>query len=139
MGQAQADALQVVRSRLPGKVLARDVMSSPPVTIGPDQSVVELAACLSKHRISGVPVVDAEGNLCGVATEADVLERAGDRVFEVMTSPVAFVTEDTPVEQIAELFVRNRVKRVPVVRDGKPVGVVSRADIVRAIGQSWRG
>ncbi len=139
MAQSQGDAQRIVQSRLPGKVLAREIMSSPPVTIGPDSSVIELAALLSMHRISGVLVVDEQGILCGVATEADVIERPGERVFEVMTANAAVVTEDAPLEQIADLFVRHRIKRVPVVRDQKPVGVVSRADIVRAIGQSWRG
>ena len=136
MVQVQVDALQIVRSRLPGRrVLAREIMSSPPITIGPDASVIELAGLLSKHHISGVPVVDDQGRLLGVASEADVIERPGDRVCEVMTSSVATVAEVTPVEEIAECFVRHRVKRVPVVRDGRPVGVVSRADIVRAIGR----
>lgn len=137
MVQVQVDAQQVVRSRLPaGGVKAREVMSSPPITIGPDCSVIELAGLLSKHRVSGVPVVDEQGQLLGVATEADVLTRPGDRVCEVMTSAVATVSEDTPVEEIAGLFVRHHVKRVPVLRGRTPVGVVSRADIVRAIGQS---
>jgi CBS domain-containing protein len=139
MVQAQPDAQQIVRSRLPaGGVRAREIMSSPPITIGPDCSVAELAGLLSKHRISGVPVVDEQGELLGVATEADVLERPGDRVCEVMTSMVATVEEDTPVEEIAGLFARQRIKRVPVVRGRQTVGVVSRADIVRAIGQAWR-
>ena len=139
MVQAQPDAQQIVRSRLPaGGVRAREIMSSPPITIGPDCSVAELAGLLSKHRISGVPVVDKQGELLGVATEADVLERPGDRVCEVMTSMVATVEEDTPVEEIAGLFARQRIKRVPVVRGRQTVGVVSRADIVRAIGQAWR-
>lgn len=139
MVQAQVDAQRIVRSRLPaGGVLAKQIMSSPPITIGPDCSVIELAGLLSKHRISGVPVVDDQGTLLGVATEADVLERPGDRVCDVMTADIAVVAEDTPVEEIAGLFARHRVKRVPVVRNHKPVGVVSRADIVRAIGQSWR-
>ncbi len=139
MVQVQADALAIVRSRLPGRVVAREIMSSPPVTIGPDQSVVELAALLSKHRISGVPVVDGEGRLLGVATEADVLERPGDRVCDVMTGSVATVAEDTPVEEIAACFVRHRIKRVPVLSANRVAGVVSRADIVRTIGQAWRG
>ena len=139
MVQAQPDAQQIVRSRLPaGGVRAREIMSSPPITIGPDCSVAELAGLLSKHRISGVPVVGEQGELLGVATEADVLERPGDRVCEVMTSMVATVEEDTPVEEIAGLFARQRIKRVPVVRGRQTVGVVSRADIVRAIGQAWR-
>lgn len=140
MAQVPADAKAIVRSRLPaGEVRAREIMSSPPITIGPDASVIELASLLSKHRVSGVPVVDDAGDLLGVATEADVLERPGDRVCEVMTSAVVAVDEATPVEEIAGLFAGRHVKRVPVLRGRRPVGVVSRADIVRAIGRAWRG
>jgi CBS domain-containing protein len=140
MVQVQVDALEIVRSRLPaGGVRAREIMTGPPITIGPESSVYELAGLLSKHRISGVPVVDQQGALLGVATEADVIGRPGDRVCEIMTSSVATVEEDTPVERIAELFARRGVKRVPVLRGKQPVGVVSRADIVRAIGRAWQG
>jgi len=139
MAQVQVDAQEIVRSRLPaGGVLAREIMTSPPITIGQDCSVYELAGLLSKQRISGVLVVDEQGELLGVATEADVLNRPGDRVCEVMTTNVAYATEETPVDEIAGLFARHGVKRVPVLRDRQPVGVVSRADIVRAIGQFGR-
>jgi CBS domain-containing protein len=140
MVEGQVDAQQVVRSRLPaGGVLAREVMSSPPVTIGQDRSVYELAGLLSKHHISAALVVDEQGELLGVASEADVISRAGDRVCDVMTTTVTYVAEDTQVEEIAGLFARHKVKRVPVVNGRTPVGVVSRADIVRAIGQFGGG
>ena len=137
MVQSQADAQQIVRSRLPGSVLARDVMTSPVISIGPDAAVIELAALLSKHHVSGVCVVDEQGDLAGMASEADVLNRPGDRVCEIMTPNVASATEETPLDEIAGLFARHRVKRVPVLRGRQPVGIVSRADIVRAIGQAW--
>lgn len=140
MVQGQVDAQQIVRSRLPaGGVMASEIMSSPVISIGPDSSVYELAGLLSKHVISGVLVVNEQGELLGVATEADVLTRPGDRVCEVMTADVASVAENTPVEEIAGLFARHHIKRVPVLRGRKPVGVVSRADIVRAIGQFGGG
>jgi CBS domain-containing protein len=140
MVQVQVDAQQIVRSRLPaGGVLARQIMSSPVITIGPNSSVYELAGLLSKNDISGVLVVDEQGQLLGVATEADVISRPGDRVCDVMTADVASAAENTPVEEIAGLFARHHIKRVPVLRGRKPVGIVSRADIVRAIGQFGGG
>ena len=140
MVQVQVDAQQIVRSRLPaGGVRAREIMSSPPITIGPEASVYELAGLLSKHHISGVPVVDSSGALIGIATEADVLNRPGDRVCELMTTNIAAVDEDTQVEEVAALFARHGIKRVPVLRNRCPVGIVSRADIVRAIGAAWKG
>jgi CBS domain-containing protein len=140
MVQVQVDAQQIVRARLAGGgVLAREVMTSPVVSIGPEASVLELAALLSKRRVSGICVVDERGDLVGMASEADVLNRPGDRVCEIMTANVAAATEETPLDEIAGLFARHRVKRVPILRGRRPVGIVSRADIVRAIGQAWRG
>lgn len=138
MVQAQVDVQQIVRSRLPaGGVRARDIMSTPVISIGPESSVYELAGLLSKHQISGVVVVNEQGEILGMATEADVLSRPGDRVCDIMTPNVASATEDTPAEEIAALLARYNVKRVPVLRGRRPVGVVSRADIIRAIGQAW--
>jgi CBS domain-containing protein len=140
MVQVPPDAQQIVRSRLPGGgVLAREVMTSPVVSIGPEASVLELAALLSKRRVSGICVVDEQGALVGMASEADVLNRPGDRVCEIMTATVATAAEETPLEEIAGLFARHRIKRVPILRERQPVGIVSRADIVRAIGQGWGG
>jgi CBS domain-containing protein len=137
MVQEQVDSRQVVRSRLPaGGVLAREIMTSPVITIGPDSSVFELAGLLSRRRISGVAVVDDQGHLLGMATEGDVISRAGDRVCEIMTANVSTATEDTPVEEIAAIFQQHGIKRVPVLRGRQPVGIVSRGDIVRAIGQA---
>lgn len=138
MVQAQVDVQQIVRSRLPaGGVRARDIMSTPVISIGPESSVYELAGLLSKHQISGVVVVNEQGEILGMATEADVLSRPGDRVCDIMTPNVASATEETPAEEIAALLARYNVKRVPVLRGRRPVGVVSRADIIRAIGQAW--
>jgi CBS domain-containing protein len=136
MVEGQVDAQQIVRSRLPaGGLLAREIMTSPPVTIGQNSSVFELAGLLSKHHNSAALVVDDDGELLGVASVADVLNRAGDRVCDVMTTKVAHVSEDTPVDEIAGILARHQVKRVPVLQGKQPVGIVSRADIVRAIGQ----
>lgn len=141
---------------------ARDVMTTAVVTAGPDMPVRELAQLLLERRISAVPVVDAGGRLLGIVSEGDLIhqlgsERQGPRSWlrdlvasgnlraqdylrghgrvarDVMTADVVAVREDTPVAEIVDLLERRRIKRVPVLRDGRLVGIVSRADLLRAL------
>jgi len=114
-------------------VTARDIMSRDLVTVLPAATFRELVELLARHRISGVPVVEEGGRLVGVATEADVLARSGATVADIMTRQVLTVTEDTPIEDIGRLLARERIRRVPVVRGEKVLGIVSREDVVRAM------
>jgi CBS domain-containing protein len=144
---------------------AMDVMTSRVITIGEDATVPEAAKLLSEHGISGVPVIDKENRVIGMVSEGDLLHRAetgterrrswwldmvsstnklageyikshSSQVKDVMTRNVLSVTEQTPVADIAILLETNRIKRVPVVRDGKIVGIVSRANLVRALAMT---
>ena len=119
-------------------MIARDIMTSRVVTIDPEASAQEVAQLLDQKRISGVPVVDAEDMIIGIITEADIIskvDREGLDVAEIMSNEVIFVSEETSVSEIAMLLTDRKIKRVPVVNDGKLVGIVSRADIVRAVAQ----
>jgi CBS domain-containing protein len=141
---------------------AADVMTNRVLTIEVDAPIVEAVRLMIENRISGLPVVDAAGRLVGMVTEGDFLRRTetgteirrprwlqfllspgrladeyvrthARKVGEVMTPDVAAVTEDTLVDEIVRLMERSRIKRVPVLRDGRLVGIVSRADLVRAL------
>ncbi|MGQ9462068.1 MAG: CBS domain-containing protein [Candidatus Fervidibacter sp.] len=114
-------------------LMAKDIMTKRVVTVSPSTTVKELTELLAKKKISGVPVVDEKKQVVGIATEADVLAHPGAKtVAEVMTKRVISVTPDTPVEEIAKLLAKKKIKRVPVIDKGKLVGIVSRADIVKA-------
>ncbi len=144
---------------------ALDVMTSGVITVGENSTVPEAAKLLSEHGISAVPVVDKDNRVIGMVSEGDLLHRtetgterrrswwlemvsstdklAGEyikshssKVKDVMTRDVLSVTEDTPVADIAILLESNRIKRVPVLRDGKLVGIVSRANLVRALAMT---
>ena len=143
------------------RLLAKDVMTSPVITVHPDTSVKDVAALMLTHHISGLPVVASDGELLGIVTEADLLyketgprqkdERAvkgfppfgkavntvkkarGLTAADLMTSPVVTVDEETLVREIAGVMVRRKINRVPVVRGDRLVGIVSRADILRAL------
>jgi CBS domain-containing protein len=141
---------------------AIDVMVRDVVTVHPDTDVAEAVKLLAEHDVSALPVVNGEGRLIGILSEADLIHRVeigtekrrpwwleavsgagtlaeefakshGKKVGEVMTSEVVVVSEETPLSEIAALFERKRIKRVPVVKDGKVVGVVSRSNLIQAV------
>ena len=119
-------------------MIAREIMTRNVFTISPEVSVLELAQLLSQKSISGVPVIDTDGQIIGIVTEADIIgkvNREGMCVADIMTPELIVVTEETQVGQIAMLLVERNIKRVPVMRDGKLVGIVCRADIVNAVAQ----
>jgi CBS domain-containing protein len=114
---------------------AREVMTSEVVTVHPSMNITELARLLGDRRISGVPVVDVKGALIGIVSEADILSRkpGHETVRSIMTTDVVAVSESESVQEIACLLSMKRINRVPVVRDRKVVGIVSRTDIVKAL------
>lgn len=114
-------------------MVARDIMTGEVITVKPGASVKDLAKLLHKHKISGAPVVDTKGRIVGIVSEADILARKGRQVKAIMSTKVIGITEETPVEEIAAIMTNQKVKRLPVLRGEKIVGVVSRADIVSAI------
>jgi CBS domain-containing protein len=144
-------------------MVARDVMTADIVTVTAETPVPEIAALLLKHRISAVPVVDAKGGVLGIVSEGDLMHRPeagterkrrpwwltlfgdqedlakefvkthGLRAADVMTRAVVTVTDDASLPAIAQILEERRIKRVPVVREGRLVGIVSRADLLRAV------
>ena len=143
-------------------VKAKDVMTTLVVAVGLDTPVVDVARCLLRRRISAVPVVDTEGGLAGTVSEGDFVRRPesggephpswwlalfadpekraqeyvkihGGQARDVMTRSVSTATEEASLEEIATLLEKYRIKSVPVVRDGKLVGIVSRSNLMQGI------
>ncbi len=123
-------------------MLIENVMTSPAITVREDTTLQDVAATLAAHRISGLPVVDSTGALVGVISEADILrnergEPTGERVArEAMSAPAWTIEPPRPVAEAARLMLEHGVNRLPVVRDGELVGIVTRADLVRAFVRS---
>jgi CBS domain-containing protein len=115
------------------------IMTSDIVTVRPDASVQEAIDVLLTQQISGLPVVDDEGHLVGVITEFALLAVAYDKrvknhsVRHHMTRDVITVEVDDPISRIADLCIVHRVRRVPVMKDGRLVGVIARRDVLRAL------
>jgi CBS domain-containing protein len=141
---------------------AADVMSRNVLTVAPTDSIQAAARLMLENRISGLPVVDVLGRVTGMLTEGDLLKRSetgtepsvsawralwlgpqrlaeryvhahGRTVDEVMTRHVISVTGETPLTEVVALMESRRVKRLPVLRDGRPIGIISRADLLRAL------
>jgi CBS domain-containing protein len=137
-------------------------MTRDPVTIPPETPLPLVARMLGERGFSGAPVADADGTLLGMVTEGDLIRRIaapedrphgwlrtmltpagrqasayarthGHTARDVMTTGLITAEEDTPVERIAKGMEDAGIRRVPVLRDGKLVGIVSRADLLRAL------
>jgi len=147
-------------------VRAREIMSSPVLTVTPETPVRDAVQLMLGNHISGLPVVDAQGHLVGIISEADLLlkaseprpsepllelsgpwlwverwlgahrKAAGRTVGEVMTRHVVTATEETPVGELAARMVRHQVNRLPIVRGREVVGIVTRADILKVFLRS---
>ncbi len=146
---------------------AGDIMTPKVVSVGPDASILEAMELMLEHRISGLPVVAKDGSLIGIVTEGDFLRRVetgtqrnrggwlaflmgpgrlaeeyvrthGRMVSEVMTPDPVTITENTPLDEVVDLMEQRRVKRLPVVRAGQVVGIVSRANLLHALASIAR-
>lgn len=144
-------------------LLVKDVMMSPIVTISENTPLGEAVALMHDLCISGLPVVDAEGSLVGLVTEYDVIqammprttdflqsdpsavrteamrqrfcEIAHEPVSQFMAKNIATISDHESILEAAGVVLIRKCKRVPVVREGKPVGIVSRVDILKAMLQ----
>ena len=141
---------------------AAQVMTRRVISTTSDTPILEAIRIMLQNRISGLPVIEANGTLVGIVTEGDFLHRAendterrrslwqqflagpgklasdyvhshGRKVAEVMTTNVQTITEDTTLNQIAAIMEKCKVKRLPVLRDDKVVGVVTRANLMHAL------
>ncbi|WP_423416093.1 CBS domain-containing protein [Hyphomicrobium sp. B1] len=141
---------------------ASDVMTTKVISIRPDATLTEMIKLMLDHRISGLPVVSDDGKLVGVVTEGDCLRRAetgtevkrsfwrdlltgsetlaneyirthGRKVSEVMTGDPISVSPDMELSEVIHIMEKNRIKRVPVVKDGTVVGILSRANLLQTL------
>jgi CBS domain-containing protein len=146
---------------------AKDVMTQHVITVTPDAPILEALRLMLDNRISGLPVVDTNGNLAGIVTEGDFLRRSetgterrrprwvefllgpgtlakdyvrahARRIDEVMTDDVKTIAEDADLGAVVALMEKHRIKRLPVVRGNAVVGIVSRANLLHALASLAR-
>jgi CBS domain-containing protein len=144
-------------------VTVEDVMTRDVVTVSPATPIHEAASLMVKHRVSGLPVIDAEGHLVGIISDGDLIVRqrrqketpwwhlfftkgeqiareyqraVGTTVGEVMTQPVVTISPVWGIEVAAAILDHRNFRRLPVVLDGRLVGIVSRADVIKAVARA---
>ena len=146
---------------------AHQIMSRPVFSVLPEATILETANLMLQRHISGLPVVDASGKLVGIVSEGDFIRRSeigtqrrrgrllkfilgpgqsatdfvhehGRRISEIMTRDPVTISEDTSLESIVALMEKNKLKRLPVMRGDKLVGIVSRANLLQAVASLAR-
>lgn len=143
---------------------AHEMMTEDVITVSPATSVREIAALLVRHRISGVPVVTLGGKVIGIVSQSDLLYRAaaggeriskwwlgffadpdriareyakahGQKAHDVMSRPVVSVADDADIADVAGILNAHGIKRLPVIRESNLVGIITRTDVMRALGK----
>jgi CBS domain-containing protein len=146
---------------------AHQIMTRPAISVTPDTTILEAANIMLHRHISGLPVVDTAGALVGIISEGDFIRRSeintgrkrskfmkfilgagreaadfvhehAKKVGEIMTPEPLTISEDTDLEQIVELMEKNNVKRLPVTRGNKLVGIVTRSNLLQAVASLAR-
>lgn len=153
-------AIKLAREKCATSWLAREIMTHDVITVKEDTDIHEAGRLMIRHKVSGLPVLDGEGRIIGIITQADLLTIAGiprghvfndvvmkyilgkptphhrtaKKVKDIMTTSVITVAPDTTAKTIAAMLDKKGIKRVPVVDENKKlVGIVSRGDIVRVM------
>jgi CBS domain-containing protein len=145
----------------------KDIMTRNVISVGPDESIMKAARLMLQNRISGLPVVEKDGELIGIVTEGDFLRRgelgtqrrrpkwlefivgpgrlaeeyvhaSGRKVDEIMTTDPVTASEDDTLEHVVDTMERRHVKRLPVVKNGRVVGIVSRSNLMHALASFAR-
>ncbi|MGH2826941.1 MAG: CBS domain-containing protein [Actinomycetota bacterium] len=144
---------------------AADIMSTPAIACRPETFFEEVAELLADREISGMPVVNGEGEVVGVISERDLahalggplmrlvlrrpvrsgpflrepVPRGGNRAQDFMTAPAMFAHPETPVHTLAEIMFKEQLNRIPIVRANRLVGVVTRGDVLAAVAGLFQG
>jgi CBS-domain-containing membrane protein len=147
---------------------ARDIMTTSVLTTGPNTPIREIAELLSKRHFSGLPVVDADGRLLGIVSEGDLIHHStigadpkgkwwldsladpdaiarayskahGQTAGDVMVRHVSTISDEIDLEAVAATLDTQGIKRIPVIRDGRLVGIITRSDLVRALARANPG
>ena len=112
-------------------------------TLGPDMQIMKAVDYLLRHKVTGAPVVDSDGRLLGIITESDLLKLLTQgihghppteaTVADYMSTDVVTVPQSADIYYVAGIFLNNKFRRIPVVKDGKIVGAITRYDLLRVV------
>jgi CBS domain-containing protein len=129
------------------KILVKDYMTRHLVTLQPDDKVLHAIHTLTEHKVAGAPVLDKDGKMVGILTEKDCLKvvvyatyysEYGGLVSDFMSTEVEVMDAEESIVAAAERFLNKRYHRYPVMDNNRLVGQISRADVIRALGDYWK-
>ena len=109
----------------------KEIMTTSVIAVPATMPVKDVATLLSQKRITGVPVVDAEGRVVGVLSEFDIISRQGATAADIMSADVISASAETDAGEVAHLLTDRRIRRVPILQDDRLIGIVSRSDMMR--------
>jgi CBS domain-containing protein len=117
----------------------KNIMTDCPVVVRPETTIDDAIELLLDHRVSGLPVVDGRGSLLGVISEVDIIDLVykadidGSVVGDYMSREIKCLDAEASLDDAASMFCGNNVRRIPIVRAGKLVGILSRRDLIRFV------
>jgi len=117
----------------------KDIMTARAVVVRPDTTIDDAIALLLDHHVSGLPVVNDEGALLGVISEVDIIDLVynadieSSLVLDYMTRDVAFLDAEASLDDAASIFCSKSIRRIPIVKDSRLVGILSRRDLIRFV------
>jgi len=117
----------------------KDIMTDRVVVAGPETTIDEIVSLLLDHQVSGLPVVDDDGLLLGVITEIDIISLVYESydnttiVSDYMTRDVLTLDAEASLDDVASIFCKKTIRRIPIVREGRLIGIVSRRDLIRFV------
>ena len=108
----------------------KEVMTTEVISFQEDTPIRDVAERLSSRHITGGPVVNGEGYVVGIVSEVDVFSKRGAMARDIMSPQVISITEDTGIDEAARLLAGERIRRLPVLKNGRLVGLISRSDVL---------
>jgi CBS domain-containing protein/rubredoxin len=115
----------------------KQIMTTSVISVPEDRTIEDVARLLARYRISGLPVVNQNGQLIGMVTEYDLISKKGQTAADIMSRGVISVSPETETEEVAHMLTNRRIRRVVVLDGDQLVGVVSRSDLIKEIAMRW--
>lgn len=115
----------------------KEIMTTSVISVPEDETIEDAARLLARRRISGLPVVNKNGQPVGMVTEYDLISKQGQTVADIMSRGLFSVSPETETDEVAHVLTNRRIRRVVVLDGDQLVGIVSRSDLIKQIAMRW--
>ncbi len=136
--QVRDEIVSLIRKNVKAELLAKDIMTTPVKTVFEDEKVTEVEERLLKYGVKGAPVLDVRGELVGIATTDDIKKalKSGmghSRIKGYMSTAIVTINEEMPLHEVRDILIKHDKGRLPVVKDGKITGIITRTDVLKGL------